>query len=331
MMLSTFALVGALLAAPPGALLVEVSPRDAIVEVDGKTVKAKKVLKVAPGSHKVKARRLGYRTVTKQVQVTQNKRTTVRLILSKNTGSGGTTVKKKTKTISAGPNAIRKKTVTKTLTKNQGKKKTVKTTTVRTTRKTPNTITKGPVKSTPSRGRLSSNPKIKNTSPTLRKSPKRTVRRIKTVKKSPVKRNPKPKLVKSRKTRVSAPAPAPVEDEYDDGYADGGGVSGGRGRGSMRPLAGLLILAGGVAVTGGVLVGMSVQEKVDEFDESVRRSEKRDLKEEAESRAMFANVLYGVGATGLLLGSLMWSAESGPHAAVSPLPGGGYVSVKGTF
>ena len=93
-----------------------------------------------------------------------------------------------------------------------------------------------------------------------------------------------------------------------------------------------MILAGGVAITGGVVVGMSVQEKADAFVESVRRSEKRDLKEEAESRAMVANVLYGVGATGLLLGALMWSAESGSYAEVAPLPGGGgYVSVKGTF
>ena len=82
-MLSTFALVGVLLGAPPGAVIIDVSPADAVVEVDGKPVKTGAVVKVAPGARKVKAQRKGYLSQTKVVTVKQNEKTRVKLKLAK--------------------------------------------------------------------------------------------------------------------------------------------------------------------------------------------------------------------------------------------------------
>ena len=115
-MLSTFALVGVLLGAPPGAVIIDVSPADAVVEVDGKPVKTGAVVKVAPGARKVKAQRKGYLSQTKVVTVKQNEKTRVKLKLAKVGGTKVTTItKKKTSPISAGPTTVRKKTVKKTV------------------------------------------------------------------------------------------------------------------------------------------------------------------------------------------------------------------------
>jgi len=342
-MLSTFALVGALLGAPTGTIIINVKPADAVVEVDGKVIKAFKsgmAVKVLAGTRKVRARRAGYGSRVMVVKVKEGTKRRVAFKLSK-TAVTKVVTKKKTVTITRGPKTVKKKkkTVRTTITPTGKKRKTV-------------VITKGPTTKTPSKGKVVGGKIVTKRpmlTPTGKRKPVKIVRvpaRQPPVKKKPVKRKTvtiakkpagskrKPLPLPSR--RPKAPPPVREDDGYDDGGYDDdyddGGRRGRRRGGSMRPLAGLLILAGGAAITGGVIVGLSVQEKADEFDDSVRRREKRELKEEAESRAMIANVLYGVGATGVLLGALLWSADGGTYAEVAPLPGGGgYVGLRGSF
>jgi hypothetical protein len=292
------------------------------------------------------------------VKVKAGTKRRVALKLSKSAATKVVT-KKKTVTITRGPKKVKtkKKTVRRTVTptgKKTVKKKIVRTTITPTGKKKKKTvvITRGPTATPSGKGKVVGGKIVTKRpvfTPAGKKKPVKIVpvpARRPPVKKKPVKRKTvtiakKPAGSKAKPLplpsgRPKAPPPVREEDTYDDGgYDEGYDDGGGRGRrrgGSMRPLAGLLILAGGAAITGGVIVGMSVQEKADEFDESVRRREKRDLKEEAESRAMIANVLFGVGATGVLLGALMWSADGGTYAEVAPLPGGGgYVGIRGSF
>jgi hypothetical protein len=105
-------------------------------------------------------------------------------------------------------------------------------------------------------------------------------------------------------------------------------------RTSLKPYAALSFVIGGLALTGGVVAGVYANKSADEFNHERRLDVKQDLKTQTEQRALASNVLYGVGATGMLVGALLWAMDPGDggHAEVSPLPeGGAMVGWGGTF
>ncbi|MCA9540056.1 MAG: hypothetical protein KC620_14260, partial [Myxococcales bacterium] len=102
---------------------------------------------------------------------------------------------------------------------------------------------------------------------------------------------------------------------------------------SYKPWAILSFVVGAAAVTGGAIMGMKADDSADQFNNSVSRNEKRNLKDDVEFQATAANVLYGVGAAGIVIGALLWSLDpADSYAEVAPMPGGGaYVGWGGTF
>lgn len=101
---------------------------------------------------------------------------------------------------------------------------------------------------------------------------------------------------------------------------------------SYRGYAVVSFLVGGAATAGGVILGMQADEKADAFNRSTDRFEKQELKDDTEFRATAANVLYGVGAAGVVIGALLWAAEPDYRASIAPMPGGGtYVGFEGRF
>lgn len=143
-------------------------------------------------------------------------------------------------------------------------------------------------------------------------------------------KKPRPKSPDDRRRPVDKPGTA------------GGGTSGDYGAQpaardeptDLRPFAALSFAIGGLAITGGVIAGISANEKAEEFNRSVSLRQKQTLKDETESRALVSNVLYGVGATGVLVGALLWamSPDESHYATAAPLPGGGaMVGFGGTF
>ncbi len=101
---------------------------------------------------------------------------------------------------------------------------------------------------------------------------------------------------------------------------------------SYRGYAIVSFLVGGAAIAGGAYMGTQADESADEFNRSVDRLDKQELKDDTEFQATAANVLYGVGAAGVVLGALLWAAEPDYRYSVAPMPGGGtYVGVEGRF
>jgi hypothetical protein len=131
--------------------------------------------------------------------------------------------------------------------------------------------------------------------------------------------------------------PRPVRKPRGSGGGYGGsGVRDDRDTGptSLKPYAALSFVVGGLAVTGGVVAGIYADKSADKFSQETVLSKKRDLKDESENRAMLSNVLYGVGATGMVVGALLWamSPDEGAYGAqVMPLADGAMVGWGGTF
>lgn len=142
--------------------------------------------------------------------------------------------------------------------------------------------------------------------------------------KTPVTR--KPTVAKRPVTRPAARPAAqpvgaqPIRDESNAGPP------------SYRGYAIVAFLVGGLATAGGIYLGLEANESATAFNDSVRRSEKQSLRSDVEWQSTGANVLYGVGAAGILVGALLWAAEPDYRASISPLPdGGAYVGVEGRF
>ncbi len=149
---------------------------------------------------------------------------------------------------------------------------------------------------------------------------------------------PKPKDDARRPRPKTDDRPRPVRKPRGSGGGGYGndGVRDGRDTGptSLKPYAALSFVVGGLAVTGGVVAGIYADKSADKFAEETVLAKKRDFKEESENRAMLSNVLYGVGATGMVVGALLWamSPDEGAYGAqVVPLADGAMVGWGGTF
>jgi len=119
---------------------------------------------------------------------------------------------------------------------------------------------------------------------------------------------------------VAAPGAQPIRDDVQPAPP------------SYRGYAIVSFLIGGAAIAGGAYMGTQADESADEFNRSVDRFEKQDLQDDTEFNATAANVLYGVGAAGVVLGALLWAAEPDYRYSVAPMPGGGtYVGFEGRF
>lgn len=284
MMGTVLTLMVALLApASTGKVVVDVSPSNATIYLDGKRVKPGKggVLNVKPGKRTIKASAKGYRSSQRTISIKGGK--TVKVSLKLSSGSVGKTPTSKTPTAKAPTKAPVAKAPSKRPT------------------------TKAPVKR-PSKRPVAKRPVSKRPvgkRPTVSKRP--------TVAKRPAR--PAPAVAPT-----GGAQPAPVRDNRSSGAT------------SYRGYAIVAILVGVAATGGGIYMGSEASESADEFNQSVRRREKQSLKDDVETQALAANVLYGVGAAGLLIGGLLWAAEPDYRASIAPTPdGGAYVGIEGRF
>lgn len=302
-MLTTFAVLAGLLAPPAatGTIDVDVTPSNAVVEIDGKAVINRKV-KVKVGSHKVTARAKGYASQTRNVTVNANQTArvpfrltkvgTVKPPVVKGPDSGGG----KTPTVGGGGRAPAAGG------------------------KTPIVIGKGG-----SKGDTPVKPGIKVTP---KENPKVTP------KVTPKTDDDRPAVVKRPKTGPAAgKRNPPARGNVNNGGGARGSRDSGGGGGSLRPLAVLSFVVGGLAITGGVITHGIAEDKAEDFNASRDRQEKLDLRDEAKGYDTASTVLYGVGATGVALGILLLAVDTGDsRATVSPLPeGGAMIGYGGTF
>lgn len=105
-----------------------------------------------------------------------------------------------------------------------------------------------------------------------------------------------------------------------------------------QTIVGYVTLAGGVAlVAGGAVMGVLAGDAADEFSASNDLDDKLDHRDTAESRALVADVLYGVGAAAAITGLLLVVLDDGPvdtearTVGVAPTTGGASVWWGGTF
>lgn len=301
-MLTTFAVLAGLLAPPAatGTIDVDVTPANAIIEVDGKAVLSHTV-KVKAGSHKVTARAKGYASQTRNVTVSANQKARVAFRLTKagtvkppvvkgpDVGGGS-----KTPTVGGGGGG--------------------KTPTVKGGSKTPIVIGKGKTVDEPVKPGIKTTPKT---------TPKVTPK---------AKNDDGPTVVKRPRT---GPATGKRNPPARGNVNTGGGARGRRDTGSqsLRPWAVLSFVVGGLAITGGVITHGIAEDKAEEFNASRDRQEKLKLHDEAKGFDTASTVLYGVGATGVALGILLLAVDPGDsRAMVSPLPeGGAMIGYGGTF
>lgn len=194
-----------------------------------------------------------------------------------------------------------KRPVAKTPSKRPGAKAPSKKPVAKTPAKRPS---KRPVAKRPSKKPIAKSPRKKpTTKPRPRKKP--------TVAKRPT---------GARPVGAQPASPQPIRDDRQAGPP------------SYRGYAIVSFLVGGAAIAGGAYMGSQADESADEFNRSVDRFDKQELKDDTEFQATAANVLYGVGAAGVVLGALLWAAEPDYRYSVAPMPGGGtYVGVEGRF
>lgn len=302
-MVTTFAVLVGLMAGGTGTIDLNVSPNNAIVEVDGKQVKAR-TFSAKAGDHTLTIRANGYVTKKQKVRVIAKKTTKVSVRLSK---SG------------------RSKTVVRTPSRKGavviGRKTTVKGKTIGGTVKKP---VRKPVVKKPARKPVRKPVRTVKTKTVKTKTKKgtrtKTKTKTKTVRTRTVKRRPA-----RRTTGTRRPAAR--------GNVRGARRGGRGGSTSYRPWAVLSFVVGGAALTGGYIVNGMAQEHADDFNASRNRTEKLSLQKKAQDTEMASNVLYGVGATGVALGVLLLAIDPGDRrATVAPLPGGGaMVGYTGSF
>ncbi len=303
-MLGTCVLVGLLAGGGTGTLQLNVTPKTATVKVDGKTVKGFKSgrgFAVQAGTRTVVATAPGFKPLTRKLAVKPGQTTIVNLRLSRSSKRGTAAPSKRPskKRPSARPAEPRGKPSLRPSKRPDTKKPAAR-------------PSKRPLK-----------PAAK-APPTPKKRP--------ATKRPPTKRPAAKPPVKKRPSRrpaakPAAPAPAARPRPATGGSRDTGSVS-------TKPWAVLSFVVGGLAVTGGVIAGLSANDAADDFNASFDRNEKLRLKDDSENLALLSNVLYGVGATGMVLGAVLWAMDPGPgaRAEVGPLPGGGaYVGVGGTW
>ncbi|MGK0358521.1 MAG: hypothetical protein ACI9U2_000810 [Bradymonadia bacterium] len=295
-MVTTFAVLVGLMAGGAGKIELNVSPNNAIVEVDGKQIKSRTV-SVKAGNHKVVVRASGHSARSQTVRVASGKKTKVTIRLKRSTAKKAVVRAPGRKGVTViGRRPAAKKPIKRGV---KGKKIAVR----------------RPVN--------------------VRRPVKKTVVR-KTVKKKTVGRKVVRKTVK-KKTTVVKRRPAKRTTGKRRPAARNtvrGNRGGGRGGSqSLRPWAILSFVVGGAAVTGGYITSGIAQDRADEFNTSSNRTEKLSLHKKAKDMETVSTVLYGVGATGVVLGALLLAMDPGDRrATVSPIPGGGaMVGYTGSF
>ncbi|MCB9522766.1 MAG: PEGA domain-containing protein [Myxococcales bacterium] len=315
-MITTFALLVGLLAPSTGKLIVTTSPSSASIFVDGQEANAKsgQAFTVPAGQRKVTVKASGHKDQTKSVLV--KKGGTARLTVTLSKASTRKTLVPVKKRTSKKPTFKRPTTGTAGAT-TDGSKRPVSKKPVAKRPETKRPVAKRPGKKTP----------IKKTN-TVKRKPKTVV-----AEKPRVGEKPQPRVAsKPNVTRK------PVNTRPRAG--GGGGVSGAAPepaparRTSTKPAAIFAFVVGGLAVTGGVLAGMQADGKAEDFNKSLDRREKMDLRDEAEGWALGSNIAYGVGATAIVVGAVLWAMDDsdGYAASVAPLPeGGAIVGLGGTF
>ena len=325
-MLTTFAILVGLLAPNTAKINIDSEPKPSVVEVDGRKVKMRlNTITVKAGRHKITLRRGGYMSQTKVVTAGAGKTTKVKFRLIKPSAAKKPRSKKPAKGFVRRP-AAKKPAAKKPATKRPAAK--------RPAAKKPGKgfaggrqpakkpTSKRPVKK-PGKKPIRKRPAKKK--PAIRHKPKTTVgRKPKVGRKPTARKHPKtkrrPRTAKPRGTAGGVDERAP--DRRDSR------------RSSYKPWAVFFYVVGAVGVTGGVLAGMQANDQADEFNRSTSLRDKQDFKSGADNWALGSNIAYGVGASGILLGSLLWAMDPGDdyRAQLSPMPGGGaYVSVGGTF
>lgn len=303
-MLATFAVLVGLLAPGGNATLeVSVTPRNATVQVDGKTQKINLggKISVSPGSHRVSASAPGYSSESQTVNTAAGKTSKVKLSLSKAAASKSPISTKKPTTVA-------------------------------------------PVAKRPAAKRPASKRPVAKRPVAKRPVSKRPVAKRPVAAKRPIGNKPvgakRPAVAKKPATGVATRPKTAARPNNNRPVSGGGNVNGAtpvaaeRRPMSTKPFAVLSWIVGGVAITGGVLAGMEAQDYADQFNDSVRRREKQGFKTDAENWALGSNVLYGVGATAVVVGALLWALDPADSygASVAPLPGGGaYVGFGGSF
>lgn len=93
-------------------------------------------------------------------------------------------------------------------------------------------------------------------------------------------------------------------------------------------------VVGGVALVSGIITGAAAGSAADDFNKSRDFDEKLSLRDDPAPLAAAANVLYGVGATAIVAGVLLWvlDPDDARTAQIAPLQGGGaYVGLGGAF
>ena len=321
-MVGTLALwVGVLAAGSNGAWLeLTVKPDDAHVYIDGKQAKrltSGKRYPIAPGRHKLTVKKSGFTTVKEGVTIGAGKTARLKIALKR---------AKRGKRSGAVPVKIAKRPA------KPGKKRPVKR--VPATRPGPKkpSSKKPKGKRAPGKGRPTVRPqRPKKGKGKPSKKPRKAMQpKVRRPKAQPAKRpkarkpdrrpSPRP-AAKPKRAPPARPAPPPDGDRGS-----------GTGRASLKPWGVFSFVVGGLALTGGVVTGITANEKADEFNRSVDRREKRNLEDDTHLWATGSNVLYGVGATGILLGTLLIALDTDYYATVAPLPDGGtFAGIGGRF
>ncbi len=324
-MITAFAVLIGLMAPSSGQLLIQAQPSTVSVTVDGKAMPYKpgKPMAVAAGRRKVEVSQRGYQTQTRTVMVKAGGQTKLSFKLAKGGLPKAIAGKAPAKKPTLGRPTVRKPAAKRPATKKPAIKQP---TSKQPAAKRP--ATKRPVAKRPTNKRpITKRPVTKKPGVAKKPATSRPVvaKKPRTGTKPTVTRKP---MVR-RKPTTTRPA------------VGGGGVNGAapvapapRSRPSLKPWAVFSFVVGGLAVTGGVLAGMQANDKADEFNGSVDRREKLGLKDDAENWALGANVAYGIGATAIVVGGLLWAMDPGDGyaASISPLPeGGAMVGLGGTF
>jgi hypothetical protein len=157
---------------------------------------------------------------------------------------------------------------------------------------------------------------------------------------------PAPVVPETPAQPAAEPAPAPVDQPTDEG-AEGS---------SLKPILGLALAGAGLVSLGaGVYFGLEAKDTDDEAEELCPRSrecenqEGLELTEDAQSEALTANILYGVGGAAIIAGAILYftaddssdgaqaerpafsvgSARIRPDAVISPAFSG--ISIRSEF
>ncbi len=122
-----------------------------------------------------------------------------------------------------------------------------------------------------------------------------------------------------------------------------GDLHGGTGPGSGGSATPWVVIGAGAALTaGGLIMGGVAQGTLADFEASTNLEDKKDLRGQGESQALWADVLMGVGLATVATGIVMRILEPAPEVSAAtgtprfelqagPIAGGGLLGLRGSF